>query len=436
MIFGKPVADLRVGIAGLGTVGAGVCRILADHADLIDSRTGRRIVVTAVAARDKSKDRGVDLSSVDWVAAPQDLITHEAVDVIVEAMGGEGEPALSLVRGALEAGKPVVTANKALLSAHGARLASLAEETGTPLLFEAAVAGGIPIIKMIREGLAANHISALYGILNGTCNYILTTMEQTGESFASVLTQAQELGYAEADPALDVGGGDSGHKLSILTALAFGCWPDYASMSVAGITHISADDIASAAEFGARIKLVAQARQLEDGRILQMVGPCLVKKSMPLAHVNGVLNGVALEGDFVGSSFISGRGAGSGPTASAVVADLMDLAVGLARPVFGVPASAIAQTVFASGDDWTGPYYMRVVVYDKPGVIAEISPVLRDFGISIESLIQRGRSVDQPVQIVIVTHDTKGRAMREASTKIAALGSVIGEPLVMPIICQ
>jgi homoserine dehydrogenase len=432
------VKILRVGLAGLGNVGAGTFKILEQNAKLIEQRTGTRIVVTAVCARNKTKDRGIDLSKVTWVETPESLIDLPDVDVIVEVMGGEGDPALSLVRGTLQKGKAVVTANKALLAYHGMELAELSAQNNAPLFYEAAVAGGIPIIKMLREGLAANRISGLYGIMNGTCNYILTTMEKTGRDFADVLNDAQNLGYAEADPTLDVGGGDSGHKLVLLSALSYGCQPDFQNLSVEGIDRLSADDIVIAGEFGARIKLIGQAVKLDDGRILQMVSPCLVPKTSPLAHVDDALNGILMHGDFVGPSFVEGRGAGEGPTASAIVADLMDLAClrtcGAIRPVFGAEPHDLKAAPSASRDDWTGEFYMRLVVHDRPGVIAEISPVLRDHKISIESPIQRGRSEDQPVNIVITTHETTGASLRQASEKIELLPNVLAAPLVLPIL--
>lgn len=425
---------LRVALAGLGTVGAGTFRILTQNAKILESRTGIVLTVTAVSARNKNKDRGIDLANVAWEDDPLKLAVREDVDVIVEVMGGEGDPAYTLVKKALENKKHVVTANKALLAYHGIELAAIAERNGVSLCYEAAVAGGIPIIKMIREGLGANNISGLYGIMNGTCNYILTTMERTGESFADVLSQAQELGYAEADPTLDVGGGDSGHKLVLLCALAFGCKPDFKNLSVAGIDRLSAEDIQIASEFGCRIKLIGQAIKLEDGRILQMVAPSLVPKTSPLAHVDGVLNGIFAQGDFVGPSFVEGRGAGEGPTASAIVADVMDIAKGTTAPVFGISVNDLAESPSASSMDWSGEFYMRLVVQDRPGVIAEIAPILRDHKISIESLIQRGRSKDEPVSIVIMTHEAKGGDIADACTRIAALSCVLDNPLVMPIL--
>lgn len=419
------MTHIRIGIAGLGTVGAGVFHILSANP---------AFKITAVSARHKSKDRGLDLSGITWVDNPVDLATHPDVDVVVEVMGGDGDPALSLVKSALSAGKSVVTANKALLAHHGTELAKLAEQNNAALLYEAAVAGGIPIIKMLREGLAANEIKAIYGILNGTCNYILTTMERTGQGFAEVLTEAQALGYAEADPSLDVDGGDTGHKLSILTALAFGCQPDFASLSVQGIRNISAEDILVADELGYRIKLIGQARKQDDGRVLQMVAPSLVPKTSPMAHVGGVLNGILTEGNHVGQSFVAGRGAGAGPTASAVVADLIDVSRGQTLAAFTKPVAELSNAAKVSFAEWDGEFYLRLVVKDQPGVIADIAPILRDANISIESLIQRGRSEDQPVSVMIMTHETTGKNIMSAMAQIAKLQSVMAEPLVMPVL--
>lgn len=416
---------IRVGIAGLGTVGAAVFSILQDNP---------HFKVTVVSARSKAKDRGISLSDVIWVDNPLDIASHPEVDVVVEVMGGDGDPALTLVRNALSNGKSVVTANKALLAHHGVELAALAEQKHGSLMYEAAVAGGIPIIKMIREGLAANRIDAVYGILNGTCNYILTTMERTGQGFESVLSDAQKLGYAEADPSLDVDGGDTGHKLSLLTSLAFGCKPDFQSLSISGIRFVSAEDIQVADELGYRIKLIGQARRQHDGRILQMVAPSLVPKTSPMAHVSGVLNAVLIEGNHVGQSFVAGRGAGSGPTASAVVADLIDFSQGRSISVFGNSVEKLSDAPKVSLADWDGEFYLRLVVKDQPGVIADIAPILRDASISIESLIQRGRSVEQPVSVMIMTHETKGKNILDAVQQIKALGSVMADPLVMPVL--
>lgn len=416
---------IRVGIAGLGTVGSSVFNILARHPEYR---------VTAVSARDKSKKRGLDMDGVVWVDNPLDLAHRADVDIVVEVMGGEGDPAYTLVKTALAHKKPVITANKALLAHHGVGLAKIAEENTTGLFFEAAVAGGIPIIKMLREGLSANKISALYGVLNGTCNYILTTMEQTGAAFEDVLADAQKLGYAEADPSLDVDGGDTGHKLSILSALAFGCVPDFSNLDIVGIRQVSAEDIQIADELGFKIKLVGQAHKKSDGSILQMVAPCFVPKTSPLAHVGGVLNGILTEGHLVGQSFVSGRGAGADPTASAVMADILDHARGSKIAPFAKPVATLTQDTKFGFAAWEGAFYMRLVVKDEAGVIAEIAPILRDAGISMESLIQRGRSSEQPVSVMVMTHTTKGANIRAAAEKLSALGCVMRPPLLMPVL--
>lgn len=424
------MSSLKIAIAGLGNVGAGVVKLLADNKDEITKRAGRSIEIVAVSARDKNKDRGIDVSKVNWVDTPVAIADQDA-DVIVELMGGDGDPAYSLVKKSLENGKAVVTANKALLAHHGIELAKISEVKNAPLLFEAAVAGGIPIIKMLREGLAANRISKLYGILNGTCNYILTTMEATGRDFADVLKEAQEKGYAEAEPSLDVDGGDTAHKLCLLASLAFGVAPDLNALSVNGIRAITAQDIEAADELGYRIKLLGQADITEDGRIVQLVEPCLIPKTASLANVHGVLNAVYTEGNHVGSSFIEGRGAGAGPTASAVVADLIDMARGNTVPAFGVPIGELKSLNAMNPEEKTGEYYIRLVVLDQPGVIADVAAILRDYQISIESLIQRGRDPGQPVTVVLTTHEAKRRNLNEAISIIAGLKSVSAPPLIL-----
>ncbi len=426
---------LRIGIAGLGTVGSAVVNILEERRADISAVTGKHIDVVAVSARDKSKKRPINLQKVEWVDDPRALARRDDIDVVVEAMGGDGDPALATVRLALERGKAVVTANKALLAHHGHLLATIAEQHSGPLMFEAAVAGGIPIIKMLREGLAANRIDGVYGILNGTCNYILTTMERTGEGFDAVLAAAQKHGYAEADPALDVDGGDTAHKLSLLTALAFRCVPHLAGLDVFGIRRVGIEDIQAAAEFGYRIKLVGQSRRIESGDVLHMVAPSLVPLRCALAHVDGVLNGILTSSSFAGESFIAGRGAGGLPTASAIVADLMDIARGKVLPyLFMEPVATLSTPMIVSSDAWQGRYYVRIVVADKPGVIADIAPILRDQNISIESLVQKGRGTEEPVSVIIMTHDTNGHDIREALSKIARLESVALPPFAMPVL--
>lgn len=424
------MSALKVAIAGLGTVGAGVIKLLSDNKTEITKRAGREIEVVAVSARNKNKDRGIDTSKLSWHDDPMALAGVNA-DVVVELMGGEGDPAYGLVKKSLESGKAVVTANKALLAHHGVELAGISEAKNAPLLFEAAVAGGIPIIKMLREGLAANKLGKLYGILNGTCNYILTTMEATGRDFGDVLKEAQEKGYAEAEPSLDVDGGDTAHKLCLLAALAFGIKPDLNALSISGIRPIMAQDIQSADELGYRIKLLGQADIASDGRLVQTVEPCLIPKDASLANVHGVLNAVYTEGNHVGSSFIEGRGAGAGPTASAVVADLIDLARGKTIPAFGVPVSELKNLNAMNPEEKTGEYYIRLIVLDQPGVIADVAAILRDYQISIESLIQRGRDPGQPVTVVLTTHEARRKNLNEAASIIAGLKSVSAPPLIL-----
>lgn len=424
------MSSLKIAIAGLGTVGTGVIRLLNDNRNEIKSRTGCDIEVVAVSARNKSKDRGVDLSKVQWLNEPADL-SGTNVDAVVELMGGEGDPAYSLVKTSLAKGRAVITANKALLAHHGIELAEISERQNAPLMFEAAIAGGIPIIKMLREGLSANRINKLYGILNGTCNYILSTMEQTGRDFGDVLKEAQGMGYAEAEPSLDVDGGDTAHKLSLLTALAFGVKPDLNALSVSGIRMITSQDIQSADELGYRIKLLGRSDLHADGRIVQTVEPCLVLKTASLANVHGVLNAVYTEGNHVGSSFIEGRGAGAGPTASAVVADLIDLARGNTIPAFGLRANDLKPLKSMDPEEQTGEYYIRLIVLDQPGVIADVAAILRDYNISIESLIQRGRDPGQPVTVILTTHEAKRSNLNKAALIIAGLKSISAPPLIL-----
>ncbi len=423
---------LRIGVAGLGTVGGGVLALLSKHRDLVSQRAGRALDVVAVSARDRAKDRGLDLTRTAWHDDPVALARDPAVEVVVELMGGSDGPAKALVEAALAAGKPVVTANKALIAHHGAALARLAEQHATTFAYEAAVAGGIPIIKMLREGLAANGFSRVYGILNGTCNYILTTMRETGREFADVLADAQKLGYAEADPAFDVDGVDAAHKLAILAALAFGSEVAFDKVMVEGIRQISALDIAYAAELGLRIKLIGLA-QLVDGALEQRVSPVLVPLQAPIATVEGVFNAVVAEGDFVGTVMAEGRGAGAGPTASAVVADLIDIARGRALPPFAVPAGQLRRLPAQPVEARRGAYYLRLTVVDRPGVIADIAATLRDEDISMESMLQRGRDPEAVVPVVITTHDTTEGALRRALKRIEVLQAVVEPPCALRI---
>jgi homoserine dehydrogenase len=319
-----------------------------------------------------------------------------------------------------------------MLAVHGAALAAAAEAANVPLAFEAAVAGGIPVIKAVREGLAGNHISRIAGILNGTCNYILTQMRERGREFADVLADAQKLGYAEADPSFDIDGVDAAHKLAILAALAFGRPVAFDAVHVEGIRRISALDIAFARELGYRIKLLGIARR-NDGGIEARVHPCMVPAAAPIARVDGVYNAVVAEGDFVGRVMLEGRGAGAGPTASAVVADLIDLARNRLTPVWGADTAGLSNAPSVPMSSHTGPYYLRLMVVDRPGVIADVTAVLRDLGVSLESMLQRGRAPGEAVPVVLVTHETVESSMREALTRIEALDAVLETPALIRI---
>jgi len=423
---------LSVALAGLGTVGVGVLTLLRQNADIVAAHAGRPVVVTAVSARDRSRDRGVPLAGLRWYDDAVALAADPEADVVVEAIGGAEGTGRAVVEAALAAGKPVVTANKALLAVHGAALGRLAESRGVPLAFEAAVAGGIPVIKALREGLAGNRLTRVAGILNGTCNYILSGMRERGREFAEVLAEAQKLGYAEADPTLDVDGIDAAHKLAILAALAFGRPVDFDSVFVEGIRQISALDIAFAGELGYRIKLLGIARRGEAG-IETRVHPCMVPQSAPIARVDGVFNAVVAEGDFVGRVLLEGRGAGAGPTASAVVADLIDIACRRFTPVWSVGSAALSGLPSVPMEAHVGPYYLRLMVVDRPGVIADVTAVLRDLGISLESMLQRGRSPGEAVPVVLVTHETREAAMNAALTRIAELDAVLERPMLIRI---
>ncbi|HUW79391.1 MAG TPA: homoserine dehydrogenase [Acidocella sp.] len=423
---------LRVGIAGLGTVGAGVCLLLRDNAEIIAARAGRPITVTAVSARDRSRDRGVPLAGITWHDNPLSLASDENVDIVVELIGGSEGTAKSLVECSIAAGRSVVTANKALLAIHGTVLAAASEAAGVTLAFEAAVAGGIPVIKTLREGLAANRIERLAGILNGTCNYILTTMREAGRDFAEVLADAQALGYAEADPAFDIDGVDAAHKLAILAALAFGQPVDFASVHIEGIRRISALDISFAQELGYRIKLLGIARQTPEGTEMR-VHPAMVPEKSLLAAVEGVFNAVLIEGDFAGPVFLQGRGAGAGPTASAVVADIIDIARGNKIPVWGTALDALGESRAVAISKHIGAYFLRLMVVDQPGVLADVTAILRGHGISLESMLQHGRKPGEAVPIVLVTHETNEAAVSAAITQISALSSVLEPPALIRI---
>ncbi|HKD46351.1 MAG TPA: homoserine dehydrogenase [Rhizomicrobium sp.] len=424
--MGEP---LKIAIAGLGTVGGGVIKALSAQAADLVARAGRSLVVVGVSARDSNKARGFRVEN--FTTDPLSLAKSDA-DVVVELIGGEDGIAKRLIETALDHGKHVVTANKALLATHGSALAERAEKRNLQLKFEAAVAGGIPIVQTMRESLIAYDVQAVKGILNGTCNYILTQMEALGAPFAKVLKEAQALGYAEADPALDVGGGDTAHKLALLSSLAFGVAPDLVSMQVEGIQHISPADIHFASEFGFRIKLLGVARRTSSG-IDQKVHPAMVRARSPLANVDGAANAVLVDAGEAGPFFFSGRGAGEAPTASAVIADLVEIARGTYTPVFGRPAASLAALKPASADAAPQPWYLRFEVLDLPGVLAEIAGHLSHSGVSIESMIQRGRDLGAPVAIVMITHETTRGAVERALKAISASDKVRSRPCMIPM---
>lgn len=425
-------APLTVAVAGLGTVGAGTVRLLTEQADRLAARAGRPLRVVAVSARNRDRDRGVDLAPYAWFDDPVAMAREAPADVVVEVIGGANGPARAVCEAALTAGRHVVTANKALLAHHGPALAARAEAADRGLLYEAAVAGGIPIIKGLREGLAANAITQVQGILNGTCNYILSTMRDTGREFDDVLAEAQALGYAEADPGFDIDGIDAAHKLVLLSSLAFGMPVGLSDLPVQGIRHISALDIRFADELGYRIKLIAQARQTAQG-VDQRVAPEMVPLSSPLAHVDGVTNAVVVEGNAVGRSVFEGAGAGAGPTASAVVADLVDLARGRFLPVYGLPVAALAPAQAAPVEGQIGRYYVRLMVVDRPGVFADIAAALKDEQVSMESVLQHARAPGSMVPVVMTLHDTPEAAMNRAMIRIGALPTVVEPPRVIRI---
>ena len=421
-----------VAVAGLGTVGAETVRILDASASVLARKCGRSLRVVAVSARDRTRDRGLNLEGIEWCDDARALAGRGDVDVVVELIGGADGVARDTVEAALRRGKPVVTANKALVAHHGTELCRLAESSGTTLCYEAAVAGGIPIIKTLREALVANEITRVYGILNGTCNYILSVMRETGRAFDDVLADAQALGYAEADPAFDIDGTDTAHKLAILAAIAFEMEVDFGSIHVEGIRHVSPVDLEFAEELGYRIKLLGIAERT-SGAVQQRVRPCMVPVAAQIAQVGDVFNAVAADGKPVGATLSYGRGAGAGPTASAVIGDLVDIAIGRRTPVFGVPGPALVSPPVSGIDSLTGSYYLRLTVIDRPGVLADLTAVFRDERVSVEAMIQRGRDPDERVPVVLTTHETGEAAIRRSVSRIRTLDSVVEEPRILPI---
>ncbi len=430
---------LRIGVAGLGTVGASVLRILRDKSEMLTRQCGRPVTVTAVSARDRSRDRGVDLSGLAWFDDPVELAKSADIDVFVELIGGAEGAAKSSVEAALRAGRHVVTANKALLAKHGVALARIAEDKGVLLNFEAAVAGGIPVIKAMRESLTGNTVSRVYGIMNGTCNYILTRMWEEGISFDDCLKDAQRLGYAEADPTFDIEGNDTAHKLALLTSLAFGTQIAADDIYLEGISNISLADIRAADELGYRIKLLGVAQKTETG-IEQRVHPTMVPTSSVIAQVHGVTNAVAIETDLLGELLLSGPGAGGDATASAVIGDLADIAKSRPGfqhgPAFGTPAKALLPYKRAKMRKHAGGYFIRLTVRDQTGVFAAIAKRMAENDISLESIVQRppmnGARADAKT-VILVTHETTEAAVKKALEAILKDDHLIDKPQMIRI---
>ncbi len=423
---------VKLAIAGLGTVGAGTIALIEAQGELLAARAGAGVEVIAVSARDRQRDRGVDLTRFEWWDDPVAMARESASDVVIELIGGSDGVAKAVCEAAIESGRHVVTANKALVAHHGTALARAADAAGVALGYEAAVAGGIPIIKAIREGLAGNRFTRVQGILNGTCNYILTEMRETGRAFEDVLADAQSLGYAEADPGFDVDGVDAAHKLAILASLAFGTEVDFANVHVEGIRRIAPLDLEFAQELGFKIKLLGIADRTDEG-VYQRVHPTMVAVDAPIAAIEGVTNAVETFGDFVGTTVLQGAGAGAGPTASAVIADVLDIAAGRRAPVFGVPADRLTPAMSQPMAGHVGSYYVRLRVIDRPGVIADVTAVLRDNAVSMESIIQRGRDPEEPVDVVMTTHETTERAMQQVLAAIDGLDAVVEPPTLIRI---
>ncbi len=420
----------RVGVAGLGTVGAELVRFLQAQPDFAPGRD--RVEVTAVSARDRARPRPCRLEGLAWFDDPVELARSPGIDLFVELIGGAEGAAKAAVLAALDAGKPVCTANKAMIAHHGQALADLAEAKDVPLLFEAAVMGGTPAVKLLREGLLGEDVRTLAGILNGTCNFILSEMERSERSFGEVLSEAQRLGYAEADPTTDVGGFDAGHKIAILAALAFGYAPNLECAEISGIERIELLDIRLARDLGYRIKLIASAQREAGGAVVR-VAPALVPLAHPLAQAGGALNALFVEGARVGRLYLQGPGAGAGPTAAAVAADIADVIAGARRPVFQRPANELLPCPPADPGHRSGKVFIRLMVHDRPGVIAAVSEALAKAQVSIDSFLQRPVDETGVVPIVLTTQPASEAAVADAVGHIAELDALVQPPRVLPL---
>ncbi|MEI9965715.1 MAG: homoserine dehydrogenase [Caulobacteraceae bacterium] len=421
---------MRLGVAGLGTVGAGLIQFLAERPDFAPA--GGRVEIGGVSARSRSRPRPVDISAYAWFDDPVALAASPDIDVLVELIGGSNGTAKAAVEAALSRGKPVVTANKALIAEHGLELARLAEAKGVPLLFEAAVMGGTPAVKMLREAMVGDEVMAVAGILNGTCNFILTEMEASGRAFADVLAEAQRLGYAEADPTMDIGGFDAGHKITLLAALAFGRAPNFAAAEIEGVKDVELLDIKLARDLGYRIKLVAAAVR-EGDAVSVRVYPALAPLNHPLSLTGGALNALFIEGRRIGRIFIQGPGAGAGPTAAAVAADIADLMTGAKRPVFQKPAETLEPFTPIDASRHVGRAYVRLLVKDQPGVIAAVSETIAEAGLSIDSFLQKPVEDAGGVPIVLTTHEAPESVLAKAIDQIARLDAVVAPPRMLRI---
>ena len=423
---------INIAIAGLGTVGAETYRIITEESDFLKARSSANFNVVAVSAKSKDKKRDVDLTGVEWITDCRDIADIDNIDVVIELVGGSEGVAKELVEKAITNGKSVITANKALVATHGNNIGELVAKHDVMFGYEAAVAGGIPIIKTIREGLASNRLGKIYGILNGTCNYILSVMRETGQEFEDILADAQRLGYAEADPSFDVDGVDAAHKLAILSAIAFQTPINFNGVYVEGIRLISPIDIDFATELGYRIKLLGIGELLGNG-LQQRVRPCLVPVNIPIAQVEDVFNAVAAEAEGLGTSLSYGRGAGAGPTSSAVLSDLLDFANNRRTSFLGTADSELVVRPIQELQKLSGSYYLRLQVYDRPGVLADLTAVFRDKGVSVEALLQRGRNPDGTVPVVLTTHETSEEAIQKSVAEFEKLENVVEKPCILPI---
>ena len=423
---------INIAIAGLGTVGAETYRIITEESDFLKARSSANFNVVAVSAKSRDKKRDVDLTGTEWITDCRDIADINNIDVVIELVGGSEGVAKELVEKSITNGKSVITANKALVATHGNNIGELVAKHDVMFGYEAAVAGGIPIIKTIREGLASNRIDKIYGILNGTCNYILSVMRETGQEFEDILADAQRLGYAEADPSFDVDGVDAAHKLAILSAIAFQTPINFSGVYVEGIRLISPIDIDFATELGYRIKLLGIGELLGNG-LQQRVRPCLVPINIPISQVEDVFNAVAAEAEGLGTSLSYGRGAGAGPTSSAVLSDLLDFANNRRTSFLGAADSELVARPVQELQKLSGSYYLRLQVYDRPGVLADLTAVFRDKGVSVEALLQRGRNPDGTVPVVLTTHETSEAAIQKSVAEFEKLENVVEKPCILPI---